>query len=568
MPENKPMTGYPSIDKPWLKYYSEEAINSPLPEMTMYQYIWENNKEHLSDTALRYYGTKITYRKLFEGIKRTASAFWAMGIRPGDAVTIMSLHTPETVACIYALNYIGAVANLVYITLSENEVYDSIKQTGSRLFLVLDVFLNTVRSIQDKIGIPTIVLGASNSMSIAMKIGYKLKTKIDSKGFLNYKQFLSKAHDDPVYSHDHAAAAVIVYTSGTTGEPKGVVLSSDSLNAHVFQLMKASFGFERGKSFLDIVPPFVGFGISKLHLALNTGVDTTLWVEITPEAITKAFFKTKPVFFVTGPAYIEEFLKHKTEDLSRLKLFVGGGGEISNSTQLKLNEFFKQCGTIAVYSNGYGMTETCATICSCTNEINKLGSVGIPMPLSSVKVLSVDTHEELKYGELGELCFHVPSLMIEYYKNPQATEEMLFHDDAGVLWTHTGDLGYVDEDGFVYITGRIKRSALTVDEEKIVYKLFPQRIEAEMRSYEEVADCAVILVADPEKMNVAVAFVVLNDRTSNTESVILAITERLKGKLPSYLWPKTVHAISGIPTTANGKVDYRKLEEMAKEKSI
>ena len=325
------LTGYPSIDKPWLKYYSEEAINAPLPKMTMYQYIWENNKDYLSDIALRYYGAKITYGKLFDNIQKAARAFYAMGIRSGDIVTIMSMHTPETIFSIYALNYLGAVANMVYMTLSEKEIVETLRNTNSKLFLVLDVALKKAEAIKGEVNIPTIILSVSNSMQPHMKLGYVLKAKPKKHNFLRWQDFIKR--DDgtspPHMATDHGVSAVIVYTSGTTGEPKGVVLSNDSLNAHSFQELTAEFKFERGKTFLNVLPPFFGFGISHLHLSLNSGLDSTLWIVPKPEAVANQFFKLKPEFFVTGPAFVDAFIRHKPQQLHNLELFVGGGGALS-----------------------------------------------------------------------------------------------------------------------------------------------------------------------------------------------------------------------------------------------
>ena len=330
------MTGYPSIDKPWLKYYSKEAINAPLPEMTMYQYIWENNKDHLSDIALRYYGTKITYGRLFENIKRAASAFYSMGVREGDIVTIMSLHTPETIVCIYALNYIGAVANIVYLTLSEKEILQALKATESKLLLVLDVALDKVKRIKNSFSIPVVVMNLSDSFPPYLKLGYRLKTKPIKHDFLTWRGFIAKAETCAPEAADHAATAVIVYTSGTTGEPKGVELSNDNINAIALQYNFVDFKIERGDTMLVFMPPFLSIGLCYLHMPMCLGVELIICADPDPQNVTAEFFKLKPNHFVTAPSNALLVLSEPKRDLSFVKSFGAGGDSMSVEDENKL----------------------------------------------------------------------------------------------------------------------------------------------------------------------------------------------------------------------------------------
>lgn len=560
-------TGYPSIDKPWLKYYDEEAINTPLPKCTMYRYMWEKNKDYPADIAFRYFGTKITYEKLFENIKRTVKAFAAMGIKSGDMVTIMSMHTPETIYCIYALNYIGATANLIYMTLSEKEILDAIVCTGSKLFLALDPAAERISHIRKDIHIPVVLLSVADSMPFAIAILYRMKNKVCVDGIMNFREFLKRSGECelPVESTTHETTAVICYTSGSTGKPKGVMLSNDALNAHVFQDVNGIFGFERKLTFLFILPPFIGYGISHLHTFLCAGMELILQIRIEPENVTKALYKNKTQCFLGTPAYIDEVMesRYKNRDLSWLLYFVGGGGEVTEEKEKKFNEYLRSHNSTAKYSCGYGMTEASSTLCANCNDISKIGSVGIPFFMTEVKVVDQDTEKELPYGEVGELHFYSPNNMAGYFHNDEATKEIMYWED-GKSWLRSGDLGYVDQEGFVFVTGRIKRICFTRAKDGFSYKLFPQRIEELLQTDSDIEHCGVITKEDEQRINVAVAFVTLRNKSipqEKRDDVRTRLFDLAAKELPEHEQPTDIIIIDTMPLTPSGKIDYRALRK-------
>ncbi len=569
MHEQQKITGYPSIDKPWLKYYSEETINAPLPEKTLYQYIYDNNKDYMSNIALNYFGRKTSYAALFDNIEKAAKAFIAIGIKAGDIVTIMSMHTPEVIYSIYALNRIGAVANLVYMTLSEDEIAETVANTASKAVVVLDKAIEKIEAIRVKLDVKVvIVLSPSDSMPVIMKNGYKLKNKkkaLPKDKYLSYREFVSlgekaeKATDSP-YKKD--TPAIIVYTSGTTGKPKGVVLSNDNLNAVAHQYRMSGMKFERGETFFNMIPPFFGFGISiGMHLSLCLGLQEILWIIPEPKNAVKAISKSKPNHMVSGPVWVKTICDELDEKLDFLVTFAGGGGSFILEEENAVNQYLFEHGARVKYLTGYGMTELGATVCTGMNHVYKSGTLGIPLPAITVKIVDTDTGKELKINEIGEMYFNAPNIMLGYYKNQADTDEIITWDENGERWIHTGDLGMVDEDGFVHFKGRIKRIYYTKEKDGVVNRLFPMRIEELFCDTDNVQLCGTIAVEDPERINVAVSFVTMKDSSYSKESLVTELMECAKEKLPEHSVPVKIFVLDEMPLTQSGKIDYRKLEE-------
>ena len=273
MTEEKKLTGYPSIDKPWLKYYSEEAINAPLPECTIYEYLWENNKDHLTDTAIIYFGRKVTYKELFENIDKTASAFLTAGVKEKEIVTVALPSIPEALYCVYALNKIGAVANMIHPLAGREETLHYFNEVQSRIVVILD---SAYTVIADDIGNSSvekvIVASPSDSLPLALKVAYKMKVKtpdLDGKAFQSWKQFIREGKDTPIMAARKSCheMAIISHTGGTTGEPKGVMCSDTNINALIYQIIR-NFEYSRQETCLVVLPPFVNYSLVESMMAM------------------------------------------------------------------------------------------------------------------------------------------------------------------------------------------------------------------------------------------------------------------------------------------------------------
>ena len=561
-------TGYPSIDKPWMKYYSEEALYGEIPKCTMYEYIFDHNKSHLDGIALRYFTKKITYQKLFENIRKTADAFWAQGIRKGDAVTIMSLNTPETIYCIYALNYIGAVANMVYMTLSEEEIVETVRNTDSKMFIFLDVAAEKVRNVVEDIEkIRVLAISPTDSLGFPVQKFSALKSKINTKGFWKWKDFLKAGEHQKAQqtSYHENELSVIVYTSGTTGTPKGVMLSNDSLNAVAWQYEKSGMKFTRGETFLTFMPPFLSIGLSlNVHLPLSLGLVSDMVIDPEPQNVTRMYLKKKTNHFTAAPMNIVQVFEQIKGNMQFCITMAGGGESLRTEQEAEINEELRKRHSEAKYLTGYGMTEFSATVTTSMNHVYKAGTLGIPLCKVNIKVINPDNGEKLKYNETGELCFCTPSHMLGYLDNEEETNQIFDRDSQNNLWLHTGDLGFVDEDGFVRFVGRMKRIYLAQAADGTLYKIFPQRIEETISEYPEVDMCAVVVELDAQNIATAIACVKRTAESQNNNNFLTGLQQYCKEKLPVHFVPKQIIEMDEIPLTQSGKIDYKTLEKMTR----
>ncbi len=568
-------SGYPSQDKPWLKYYSEEAVKAPLPEETVYEYLWESNKDHLENVAINYFNRKITYRELFENIEKTVKAYRAIGVKKGDIVVMITVTTPETIYSLYALSRMGAIPNMVDPRTSVNGIKDYILEADARFVLILNVVYEKVMQIiKDTSVKKIIVVSPADSLPPVKKRLFQMMNYKRRNVYVDvcvaWKVFWrtgkGQAFQDAEYIKGQCC--LMVHTGGTTGAPKCVMLSNDNLNALVRQSIDTGIDMKREHTWLDIMPPFIAYGFGMgLHLPLVIGMTVYLIPQFDPQKFDVLLKKYKPVHMIGVPSYWNTILQSKrlkNADLSYMIAPTIGGDSMLPDLEKAVNCFLKEHNCNYKITKGYGMTEVCAGVSGTVDKNNEIGSVGIPFSKTVISIFDLETGNELPYNQVGEVCIAGPNIMIGYYRNENATKEIIREHKDGIAWIHSGDLGYMDENGSLFIVGRVKRMIIRYDG----FKVFPSHIEKVVSKLQEIESCCAVGVKDSlysHGMLPLVYTVVKKPYKGQEKEIYQQIMKLCGGELPEYAQPIDIQFVDELPLTPIGKVDYRALEKMAEE---
>ena len=560
---------YASQAKPWLKYYDQKFIDQTLPALSAFEYVCQRSKNHLNDTALEYYGRKFTYADLIVNVKKTAAALRGAGVKKGDIVTVVSIMTPEIIALFYAADMIGATLNLVDPRYSVEGIREYIEEVDSHLLVCLNVVYERCRQAAKRTNVEkVIVLSPADSLPPVMAVGYKLTTPDKNKyasNVIRWKQFIKGGEGQSTaaepYDPDHAC--VVVHTGGTTGSPKGVMLTDDCFNGIALQFQAYPKLFHRGQKLMNVMPPFIAYGFAcGIHLPLVLGFTVIIIPNLDPAKLGSLVLKYKPEHMFGVPTHYQQLAadpKLRDKDLSFIINYAAGGDSLSRGAEQTVNDFLAAHGARYPIAKGYGMTEVSSAATVAAGLDNKPGSVGIPMVNTVVAAFEPGTDQELPIGQRGELCISGPCLMKGYYNKPEETAILLRRHPDGRVWAHTGDMGYLDEDGFVFLDSRIKRMIIRHDG----FKVFPSMIENVVSRHPAVHQCSVVGCTDKDHVQGRLPFVYIvlkADTTAKKKQVIRELERMCAEELPEYVQPVAYKFISSMPMTPVGKVDYRQLE--------
>ena len=548
-------------EKPWLDLYEDVPEKLDYYTGSLYDAIKESGDKYSKLTAYEYFFKKCTYKDFIKKVDKAAKALKAMGIKENECVTICMPNIPEGVALVYAANAIGAIANMVHPLGALNDIEYALNSTDSSVLFVSDVTYPKVKDIKvDNL----VVCEVSNELEGILKLLYNIKNKANmmyKENVITWSRFLDmgKGIDKFYKKRDKDDPAVIIYSGGTTGKSKGIILSNGNFNALARQCCAIEKTVAPGNSILSALPIFHGFGLGVcVHMPLYNGMKCLLVPKLNTKKINKELKKYKPNLLPVVPSLLALTCKGKSgSELKHIKGIFCGGDYLSIELKEKTERYFRERGSSAKIRIGYGLSEATAFFLATYNHIPyESGSIGIPNPDTIVKIFQVGTEIECVPGQVGEICVNGPTVMMGYINNDKETDKVLIRHSDDRLWLHTGDLGYRDEKGEFFFSSRLKRMIITNG-----YNVYPLEVEELICKHPYVDSCVVIGIKHEVKQQVPKAVIVLKEGIEDSIKVKNEIKKYCEDNLATYERPAVYEFKEILPKTAIGKVAYRDLED-------
>ena len=558
------------VKAPWVDSLGDLPHHLEYPDCSMISLIEKRAQENPDLDAYIFFGKKTSYGRMMDDINQCAKGLKTIGVKKGDRVTVALPNCPQGVTIFYAINMIGAVASMIHPLSSEKEIEFFINDSKSVMAITLDQFYGKFDAIRKNVCIRNLVITSiKDVVSLPVKIGYNLtegrkhdKVPKDADIIL-WKDLMGKGRTyvgEYRDENDARDASVVLYSGGTTGLNKGILLSSYNFNALAMQTAGVNPNYKVGDRMLTVMPIFHGFGLGiSVHTILVHGGCCILVPRFTPQSYAKLMMKYKCNYIAGVPALFEALIrmpKMENVDLSFLKGMFSGGDSLSIELKKKVDNYLYEHNSSIQVREGYGTTE-CVTA-SCLTPIHTAveGSIGLPMPDMFYKIVEPGTENELPYGETGEICLAGPTVMLGYLDQPEETANTLRTHADGMTWVHTGDLGSMDDRGFVYFKQRLKRMIITNG-----YNVYPSQLENAFDAHEKVHMSCIIGVPDPIKKQKVKAFIMLKPDIKPSDDVKSELMEYAKKNISKYALPYDIEFREDLPKTLVGKVAYRILEE-------
>ena len=564
-----------SAAAPWLKYYGNTPASLEYPHKTMYEMVEAAAKRHPNHVAYVFMGKKTSYTEFMKRIQAAAQGLYKMGIRKGDKVTICMANTPQALDCFYALNRIGAIPNMIHPLSASQEIAFYLNFSKSKAILTLDQFYYKVAEILPQLENPTEILIArvADELPAPLSALYPLTKsaravkKLPKAGYTLWYDMVKAGKNTrlPGQKSRYDSCGAILYSGGTTGTTKGIMLSNLNFNALALQTIAASgFSMEEisNMKMLSVMPVFHGFGLGiGIHTPLVAGGTCILIPQFNVKVYAKTLMKQKPNLIPGVPTLFEALLRTEDlegADLSFLKGIFSGGDSLSPELKKKVDAFLREHNCSEQIREGYGTTECVTASCLTPKDYARQGSIGVPFPDTYYKIVEPGTTNEVGPNIEGEICISGPTVMLGYMDNPYETANTLRRHYDGRIWLHTGDLGHMDQDGFVYFRQRIKRMIVTSG-----YNVYPSQLENIIDANDKVLLSCVIGVKDPYRVQRVKAYVVPMPGVEPSEALKQEILDYCSGRIAKYAMPREIEFRKELPKTLVGKVAYRVLEEEA-----
>lgn len=556
------------IKEPWLKCYGDVPFHLEYGEKSMCATVLDTAARELSFPALTFMGRAITYSELAANIETVAKAFYSIGVRPGNRVMICLPNVPQAIYCLYGLNRIGAIAAMVHPLSAIGEIVYDLNEASCDFAVTLDQFYAKFIEVRKQRPIKKLIIArVSDELPGLLPILFRLTTErkfpkvVTDDSTMKWKDFLEEGKrcvENHQVEKDCRTEAVVLFSGGTTGVSKGIMLSDYSFNALALQTAAMSHEDIRHTKMLAAMPVFHGFGLGVcIHTMMVAGGTSILVPRFNVKSYAQLIKKNRPNFIAGVPTLFEAITRNAYldgVDLSCLKGVFSGGDSLSVELKRRFDKFLKEHNAGIRVREGYGTTECVTACCLTPYDKEKEGSIGLPYPDTYFRICEVGTDREVPYGTEGEICLAGPSVMLGYINHEEENRNTLHKDENSVVWLHTGDLGVMDDEGFVYFKQRIKRMIVTSG-----YNVYPSQIENVLDSHEAVRMSCVIGVPDPYKIQKVKAFVVLKDGYEDSPELRDAIMEHCRKYVAKYALPYVIEVRDDLPKTLVGKIAYTKL---------